>query len=1392
MTRGGPRRRAPASTGRRQEGGAAGGPTLADAAARQRIRTSLGESLVVEAAAGTGKTSELVARMVEVLARGDAAVDRILAVTFTEKAAGELKLRLREGLERARQAAGGAAGGDAAGRAPAGKRRGGRESRRGAPGGDAGDRAREGGAPDGGSTAVLRESEVRGEEAREGGAPGGGSADEAAAGVSRLQHLDHAIAHLEEAQVSTIHGFCADLLRERPVEAGVDPCFEVLDDRAAARLFRQAFETWLHGALDDQPPGVRRALRRRSAFFRSEEGGDTGPTDRLRRAAWQLAEWRDFARPWRRERFPREAVIDQLAAHLNEFAELTDKASDRRGDRLFLATQPARALAQTIRATDAVRPRRRDYDGIEAQIVELAANRDFTNPRRGGGTRYCNGVSRAHVLDQHKKIVDVLQQFAKVADADLAALLQEELREPVERYGRLKIEAGRIDFVDLLLAARDLIRGHDDVRRAAQRRYARIFVDEFQDTDPLQAEILLLLAADDPDERDWRNVTPGAGKLFLVGDPKQSIYRFRRADVGVYRQVTAQLVRRGVAGVVLSTSFRSVPAIQRLVNRAFAPLMGAPDDTGLPLTQVDAVNRAFAPLGAAGNAGDGGGSGSSEGGEQRERKEGKGGAGAPRPGYVPLAPHRADDPSRPAVVALPVPSPYGYRRRTTGKAIEASLPDAAGAFVEWLVRESGWTVTERRAESAADGAGTGRVPVEARHVAVLFRRFDSWGSDVTRPWVDALEARGIRHLLVGGRSFHDREEVGALRAALAAVEWPDDELSVFATLRGPLFAVDDETLFAYRHRFRRLHPFRIPPEAADGAADGAERFLPITDALDLLRRLHRRRNDVPIARTVGQLLEETRAHVAFVMQRAGEQVLANVLQIGELAREYEAGGGLSFRGFIEHLRDEAAERQAGEAPILEEGSDGVRIMTVHGAKGLEFPVVVLGDPTARLCRPAAGRFIDSASGLCALRLAGWSPLDLLDHQQEEVGRDREEGVRLAYVAATRARDLLVVPAVGDAPHVDDWTGADGESGGGPRHPLRGGWASPLYAAIHPPLPSRRHPRTAPGCPRFGRDSVLERPGGDPAGDDNVAPGRHRFRDPAEETGGAGDTGEATGNVVPFRVPTAAETEAPEAGYSVVWWDPHRLALGVGAPFGIRREELLSKDAPDAVVEEDLERYRAWRRRREATVERAVRPSFVLETAKEWARAGSGKRAAGGETAGGGADRDAGPDGARAQVTVEELERAAGRPAGPRFGTLVHAVLGTAPLDAPDGTPPPVAEIARMHGRVFGADAEEVAAAADVAARVLSHPLLARARAAARRGECRRETPVSMRTADGVLIEGVVDVAFREDGVWTVVDYKTDRDFEETDVEVYRRQVALYAEMITRATGGPAVAVLLRV
>src|SRR5208282_4704124 len=129
-------------------------------------------------------------------------------------------------------------------------------------------------------------------------------------------------------------------------------------------------------------------------------------------------------------------------------------------------------------------------------------------------------------------------------------------------YNQLKRRAGKLDFVDLLLLARDLVRDKPGVRRYLQNRFTHVFIDEFQDTDPLQAEILLLLAADNPAESDWMNITPQPGKLFVVGDPKQSVYKFRRADVVLYRDIRDALEKRGVGILQLTTSFRALRPIQ--------------------------------------------------------------------------------------------------------------------------------------------------------------------------------------------------------------------------------------------------------------------------------------------------------------------------------------------------------------------------------------------------------------------------------------------------------------------------------------------------------------------------------------------------------------------------------------------------------------------------------------------------------------------------------------------------------------------------------------------------------------------------------------------------------------------------------------------------------------
>ncbi|HXM40242.1 MAG TPA: UvrD-helicase domain-containing protein [Bryobacteraceae bacterium] len=954
-----------------------------DAAARERIRNSLGESLIVEASAGTGKTSELIRRIVRVLAAGTP-VEKIVAVTFTHKAAGELKIRLREQLDKARAA----------------------------------------------------------------------SAD----GPERA-HLEDALKRLEEAAIGTIHGFCAQILRERPVEARIDPGFEELTEPEAARIYDRAFDLWFQKKLDAGSTALRRALTRLA--WREPWQADLPAVESIKSAGKHVLDWRGYASPWRKEPFDRAARVEALMRHCREIADLL-RQCPRLSDRLVSGMRP---LTELVNQPG-------DEDTSEARLLKLgpALKRNF----KPGAGNFAPGISRQQVLDAREALLRDLAAFCRDAGADFAAALRDDMQDLVEAYRELKQRAGKLDFDDLLLLVRNLVRDDQSVRRYLQDRFSRIFVDEFQDTDPLQAEILILLSANDPVENDWLQVTPIPGKLFVVGDPKQSIYKFRRADVVLYENVCQALVYRGVARIHLTTSYRAVRPIQHLVNAAFAPEMTGDHDGG-------------------------------------------------QAHYAPLEEYSAANPRQPAIVVLPAPAPYGSLR-ISNDSIDACLPKTVAAYIDWLVNESRWEVRGR------DGAP---VQLQAKHICVLFRRFLSFGSDTSRDYTQALEARGLPHLLVGSKSFYHRDEVEALRLALAAIEWPDDEFSVFGTLRGPLFAIPDNLLLRFRFEVGHLSAYR-----RDSQPLPAE-FKPIADALSILKGLHRNRNYRPIVDTINGLLEASRAHAGFMLRRGGSQALANVYRICDLARTFELTGGLSFRGFVEDLGVRAEKGESSEAPVLEEASDGVRLMTVHSAKGLEFPVVILADMTAKLARETAERFVEG--NLCATRLLGAAPWELLEHEQREHTRELAEGVRVAYVAATRARDLLVIPAVGDEE--------------------RDGWLGPLNKAIYPPRDKRRERAAARDCPAFAGDrTVLQRPAeyfGQP--EESVRPGVHR----------------------------------PQRGdHQVVWWDPAALRLDVASGFGLRQEDILAAE-PAAPAAEGIARYGQWRHARQQTIARGHFPAFQI-------------------------------------------------------------------------------------------------------------------------------------------------------------------------------------------------------
>ncbi len=1113
---------------------------VTDEEARREIREALDVSMIVEASAGTGKTTELVERIVAVLRAGRAEIGSIAAVTFTHKAAGELKLRLREALDRARQE-------------------------------------------------TAQESD------------------------KGRDLLERALEHLEEASIGTIHSFCAQLLRERPVEARVDPAFEELSDQEAGRLYQRAFRAWLERRLNESSPGLRRAFAR---LAHRDSWDDSPPLEQLQWAGKKLVEWRDYPAAWRREEFAREEEIRTLLRKARELADMSARPR-RVTDALYKGLQAVRLAVQAIDRPEmeGIAP---DYDALEAQVLKLG--RDLRRETRKGSGEYGGGVAREELVARRDELTQWIEDFRRRADADLAASLRDEMAGLVEEYNERKRRQGKLDFVDLLISARDLVRDQRPVREYLQGRFTHLFIDEFQDTDPLQAEILLLLASHDPEETDWRRVEPAAGKLFLVGDPKQSIYKFRRADIVLYRQVRDDLVDRGVRLVSLTRSFRSVPNIQHFVNAAFETEMT--------------------------------GDGHAE--------------------YVPLDQVREPAGGRPSVIALPVPRPY--KTRLAKEAVNRSLPDAIAAFIAWLVDESGWGY-------------------QARDIAVLFRRRTQAGTDLTREYARALEARGVDHLLAGSKSFHRREEVETLRAALTAIEWPEDELSVFAALKGSLFAIPDEALLLHKAAFRKLHPFR---------REGAES--PVAEALETLAELHRARNHRPFAATVNALLTATRAHAGFLLRPGGNQILANVARVADLARTYEMTGGVSFRGFVEELAAQAEKEEASEAPVLEEDSDGVRLMTVHGAKGLEFPVVILADLTANLSARDPDQFVDGGRRLCATRLLRCAPYELLDNENEEAMRERAEGVRVAYVAATRARDLLVVPAVGDDPFPVD------------------GWLSPLDKAVYPARDARRHSRAAEGCPKFGAVSVLERPMEyDRMPEDSVRPG----------------------------------LVVPQAGsHEVVWWDPFLLRLGEEADYGLRQEELLKDDEGASMAA-----YEAWRTERVETIARAATPQFDVFLASEAEKA---------------------PEGAAA---VEYVVARAGSGLGRRFGALVHAVLRDVALDAEAAA---VRRSAEGNARVLGAPVAEVDAACVAVETALEHPLLVRARMAER---CHREYPFTLGLDGGRLLEGVIDLAFVEDGAWVIVDFKTDADVSLRRAQ-YERQLQWYAFAIGRLTGIPARAVLL--
>jgi len=451
--------------------------TPADQAVRDAIASDVGVNMIVEAGAGTGKTTVLVDRIVRIIASGHAAVHELAVITFTEKAAAELSARVRQGLEDAL---------------------------------DAGE------APD-----------------------------------AERARIEDAIRGLNHASIETIHAFASSLLRERPVEARLDPGFEVLDTLPAQLAFDEAWDEWLTAETggDDPPEALVNILNLQLDF------------KLVREAAMKLNEHRDLLplAPYPSRVVDAAAALDAFAGEMRELSGMRRHCinEDDRGYAYIGVLEERLADLEALRGHP---------DALRRAVVTL-------EPVRTGDGAQGNWRTKQHCIDMKAGFKRIAVIFAEAraamreaAMADMLAWLQGF----IAFYDRRRRDGGKADFDDLLVWARDLVRDNAEVRAYFQQKYRCILVDEFQDTDPLQVEIIVSLCAEGALPGNWREARVRPGSLFVVGDPKQSIYRFRRADIAMYDDVKRTIF--GGEPVRITQNFRSERGVIDWVNATFGSL----------------------------------------------------------------------------------------------------------------------------------------------------------------------------------------------------------------------------------------------------------------------------------------------------------------------------------------------------------------------------------------------------------------------------------------------------------------------------------------------------------------------------------------------------------------------------------------------------------------------------------------------------------------------------------------------------------------------------------------------------------------------------------------------------------------------------------------------------
>ena len=750
---------------------------------------------------------------------------------------------------------------------------------------------------------------------------------------------DVALERLDRATISTLHAFAQRLLLGAPVEAGLPPQVEVNDEIASTLRKEDRWHRFVTRLLDDDELEV--ALLAGLSLDIS--------IDKLEAVAsafdqnWDLIEGLDLSAD-------RDLVVDEKSVSVSF-------------DGLFAAAEAIDELARSCTDEDDLLLRWvRDDMGRLLAPLRAAAEDPYTSlqaacsppkmRRAGKAPNWPDGGKAAVQELWDEAILRLKDSLAEVTDRVLRRLTAEVADHAISEAHARRRE-GRLEFHDLLVLARRLLREDPSVRRRLHQRFRHLLIDEFQDTDPIQVELAVRIAADPDHDTDlaWDEVDVEPGRLFFVGDPKQSIYRFRRADIDLF----ARTAERHHAGATrLDTNFRTVAPVVEFCNELFREL----------IRRVE-VRPGEGPSGQADDA---------------RRPE------VAQPDYADLHPWRGaieGDPG-PAVVLL-----GGAEEDTTADIVRsAEAADIAGTLAR--ARSEGWLVQP---------SGDVPRPCTWGDMAVLLP------SRTSLPHLrTALDDAGVPYRLETGSLVYATTEVRDLLSILRAIDDPGDEIALIGALRSPAYGCGDDDLLRWRRQ-------ELPWNHLALADDDHDAVGPVADAMRDLAARHRSRPFLTVPELVEAVVRERRLMEISLASDRHRDAWRLYRVVVEHARQFADADPGGLREFLRWVGLQADDKARVSAPVLPEADvDAVRILTVHGAKGLEFGITAVSGLSGQFPNAARGAVVRfrPEGGFDVRMKKGLETAQFDARRTVEEVMDEHEGIRLLYVALTRARDHLVV------------------------------------------------------------------------------------------------------------------------------------------------------------------------------------------------------------------------------------------------------------------------------------------------------------------------------------------------------------------------------------------------